>query len=583
MPTSTSQFTLAGPSPTLPTEIAGCGDVLFDHIPDPLLLIDCLGEGNFTVTAANRAARELFQGEKNADREVPIIGRPIEAVLPEEVVESARACYRNGKVVGGPLRTEFADPRGIGSFDLAVTAICGTDGPVTHLIISAHDVTEARRREAELQRVQANLSTLLNQTPDFMWLLRCEANDAFIVEAVNPAGLAIVHRVYEKARGMSIIGADLRDFAPKVLIDHVLADYRDCVATGQFVRHEFVAPENQLVMDRITVPSIGENGRITQLSISIRNVTEARRREAELGSALRENEKIMQQLHDTQNELVAAARQAGMAEIANNVLHNVGNVLNGVNVSADLVTRKIRESKVQGLAKAVQLINDHAADLGDFFTRDERGKILPGYLNKLGVALAAEQQGILEELASLTKSIDHIKDIVATQQSYAGAANFVEPIHVRDLIEDALRMKAGALARSRIEIVKEFAETPVIALDKSRMLQILINLVSNATQAMEAMPDRPHRLTLVTDIADSSDRPRVRICVTDNGDGIAPENMERLFVHGFTTRPEGHGFGLHSCVLAAAEMGGTLTARSDGQGKGASFTLEFPIGTGCHP
>ncbi|MDP3814515.1 DAHL domain-containing protein [Pseudomonas sp.] len=280
------------------------------------------------------------------------------------------------------------------------------------------------------------------------------------------------------------------------------------------------------------------------------------------------------ELRETQSELVSTARQAGMAEIASNVLHNVGNVLNSVNVSADLVSRKVRGSKAQGLAKAVQLINEHSSDLGDFMTLDEKGKLLPGYLNQLVAALASEQQGIVEELAQLTKSIDHIKEIVATQQSYAGASSLVEPVQITDLFEDALRIHAGALIRQQIRVIKEYGELPLLWLDKHRLLLILVNLISNAKQAMAGLDEQLRALTLSVKLLDPRN---VRICVQDQGEGIAPENLTRIFAHGFTTRQDGHGFGLHSCVLAAKEMGGSLTAHSDGAGKGATFTLELPL------
>ena len=294
-------------------------------------------------------------------------------------------------------------------------------------------------------------------------------------------------------------------------------------------------------------------------------------------AALHANEKITEALRTAQGELLATARQAGMAEIATNVLHNVGNVLNSVNVSAGVVSQQVRASKAAGLTRAVQMINEHAADLGDFLTHDEKGRQLPGYLGKLAETLAAEQASVLDELGQLGKSIDHIKDIVATQQSYAGASRLVEPVQIRDLVDDALRMNAGALARHDVTVVKEIAELPPVQLDRHRVLQILVNLISNAKQAMEAMVGRPHRMTLRVNVADGEAGRNLRICVEDQGEGIAAENMARIFTHGFTTRQNGHGFGLHSCILAAHEMGGTLTARSDGPGLGAVFTLELPI------
>ena len=297
-------------------------------------------------------------------------------------------------------------------------------------------------------------------------------------------------------------------------------------------------------------------------------------RTAELQAALGENEKITHELRQTQSELVATARQAGMAEIATNVLHNVGNVLNSVNVSAELVSRRVRASKAQGLAKAVQLINQHTADLGDFISHDAKGKLLPTYLNQLVEAIAAEQQGIVEELANLAKSVGHIKEIVATQQSYAGASSMVEPVRLTDLLEDALRIHAEALGRQRISVIKTFAATPPLLLDKHRLLLILVNLISNAKDALSAPANQSRTLTLSVRLLDEGN---LQICVQDDGEGIPAENLARIFAHGFTTRKNGHGFGLHSCALAAMEMGGSLTAHSEGPERGATFTLELPI------
>ncbi|RON18277.1 histidine kinase [Pseudomonas brassicacearum] len=287
-------------------------------------------------------------------------------------------------------------------------------------------------------------------------------------------------------------------------------------------------------------------------------------------------EERTRELRDTQSELLDSARQAGMAEIATNVLHNVGNVLNSVNISADLVSRKLRASKAQGLRKAMQLINEHPDDLGAFLTQDQKGKLLPGYLNQLVEAIALEQQGMTDELAQLSKSVDHIKDIVATQQSYAGANSLLEPLHISELLEDALRMNSGALTRHHVRVIKEYGEVPLFMGDKHRLLLILINLISNAKYAMSGLSNRPRQMTLGVKIVDDT---TLQISVKDDGEGIAEENMTRIFAHGFTTRKEGHGFGLHSCALAAIEMNGHLTAHSDGPGKGAQFTLQIPLKT----
>ncbi|OPG71456.1 histidine kinase [Pseudomonas ogarae] len=275
-----------------------------------------------------------------------------------------------------------------------------------------------------------------------------------------------------------------------------------------------------------------------------------------------------------QTELNAKSRQAGMAEIATTVLHNVGNVLNSVNVSAELVSSQMRTSKAQGLGKVAQMMNEHVHDLSDFLTKDHKGKMLPDYLLKLAKVVAQEQQGIIEELEQLTKGIDHIKTIVAAQQSYAVAVSIVETVPVAELIDDALRMSAGLLARQEVTVVKDIADLPLLPLDRHRMLLILVNLINNAKQALDGVIDRSRCVTFGASLADGA---VLRITVADNGNGIAPEHLARIFSHGFTTRKDGHGFGLHSCALAAQEMGGSLIVRSDGAGQGATFILDIPL------
>ena len=279
-------------------------------------------------------------------------------------------------------------------------------------------------------------------------------------------------------------------------------------------------------------------------------------------------------MRQVQTELNAKSRQAGMAEIATTVLHNVGNVLNSVNVSAELVSSQMRTSKAQGLGKVAQLMNEHVNDLSDFLTKDHKGKMLPNYLLKLAEVVTAEQQSIIEELGQLTKGIDHIKTIVAAQQSYAVAVSIVETVPVPELIEDALRMSGGSLSRQEVTVVKEMADLPLLSLDRHRVLLILVNLIRNAKQALDGVTDRSPCITFGTSLADG---PVLRITVADNGNGITPEHLARIFSHGFTTRKDGHGFGLHSCALAAQEMGGSLNVHSDGAGQGATFTLDIPL------
>jgi signal transduction histidine kinase len=221
----------------------------------------------------------------------------------------------------------------------------------------------------------------------------------------------------------------------------------------------------------------------------------------------------------------------------------------------------------------VALIKEREADLGNFLTNDPKGKQIPAYLATLGEHLIAEQAGALKELDQLQKSIEHVKEIVSMQQSLARASGTMEIIKLTDLVEDALQMNANAFARHKIEIVRDLSEVPMVTTQKHKVLQILINLLRNAKQACDGV-ERPDKRLNVRVGADTE---FVRVAIEDNGIGIAPENLARIGSHGFTTKKDGHGFGLHSGMQAAKELGGALIAHSDGVGKGATFTLELPL------
>jgi PAS domain S-box-containing protein len=281
------------------------------------------------------------------------------------------------------------------------------------------------------------------------------------------------------------------------------------------------------------------------------------------------------ELERVHKQLMTASRQAGMAEVATNVLHNVGNILNSVNISASLVIERVKQSKAPGVSRLAALLQEQGSAVGEFMVNDERGKRIPEYLTSLGDALMGDQKVALEELASLRENLEHIKDTVAMQQSYAKLCGITETIAVADLVEDSLRLNAGAFVRHGVTLRREFTEVPPITVDKHKVLQILVNLVRNAKYACDESGRSDKLLTLRIEKAPAG----VRICVIDNGVGIPAENMSRLFTHGFTTRVDGHGFGLHSGALAAQELGGSLQVMSDGPGRGATFVLELP----CSP
>jgi PAS domain S-box-containing protein len=286
---------------------------------------------------------------------------------------------------------------------------------------------------------------------------------------------------------------------------------------------------------------------------------------------IKEVENKVESLH---KELLLTSHQAGMAEVATGVLHNVGNVLNSVNVSATLLSDRLRGCPAQNIIKALDLVREHQANLAAYLADDPKGKLLPGYLQTLAEHLAGEQKEMMEEFEGLAKNIEHIKEIVAMQQNYARLCGVVETLPAAELVEDAIRLNLGAFERHGITVVRDFRPVPPVTVDKHKVLQILVNLLRNAKYALDEQGPPEKRLTLRIEPRGPE---RIGISICDNGIGIAPENLTRIFGHGFTTRRDGHGFGLHSGALAAKQMGGELTAASDGLGAGATFCLELPV------
>ena len=272
--------------------------------------------------------------------------------------------------------------------------------------------------------------------------------------------------------------------------------------------------------------------------------------------------------------LLAVTRQAGMAEVATGVLYNVGNVLNSVNVSAGLTVEALRNSKLASLEKALALLDKNRGKLDDYFANDPKGKLVPEFLTQLTARLRFEQTGQLQELDTLVKHIAHIKSIISMQQRYAKVSGILEQVPVEELVEDGIKMNSEALERHGVTLERRFVPVPPVVADRHKVLQILVNLIRNAKYAVDHSPSAVKRV-IVSILAPSQQR--VQIQIQDNGIGIAPENLNRIFSHGFTTKEEGHGFGLHTSALAAKEMGGTLHARSDGLGHGALFVLELPV------
>lgn len=298
-------------------------------------------------------------------------------------------------------------------------------------------------------------------------------------------------------------------------------------------------------------------------------------RTEELRQQVAARERTNRELADAQRRLMQLSREAGMAEVATGVLHNVGNVLNSANVSVSLLREAVRNSELPQLARTVGLLETRRDTLAEFLRDDTRGRLVLPFLGQLSTQLDAEHRRLAEEIGTLQRSIEHIKEIVAMQQTFARTAAVLEEVSAAELLRHCLEIHQGSLDRHQVRFELEIApDVPALTTDRHNVLQILNNFVSNAIHATKAkLPGQ--RLIVVR--AERLDADRVALSVRDNGAGIPPENLPRIFRLGFTTRKDGHGFGLHSGVLAARSLGGALDVFSAGAGQGATFTLTLPV------
>ena len=377
---------------------------------------------------------------------------------------------------------------------------------------------------------------------------------------VNPAAVELVER-----DATTLLGAPLAEICASTAIPVTPWQLLACAPGGILAN---VDTEIQTQSGRSVPISIScglvrdQRGKITGVLMIARDITARRRAEAE--------QQALQQ------QLLEASRRAGMADVAANVLHNVGNILNSVNVTTHLLARTLRSSPTGDLGRVAAMMQEHASALGDYLTHDPKGQQIPGYLANLAEYLAQEQATMLKELTSLSKNIEHIKQIISMQQSLARFGGLQEPVLLTELMEQALAINLAALERQQIEVVREYAALPQVRLDRHQMLQILVNLISNAMHAMRTCPGRQHSLTLRVGPAEAMEG-WIRLQVCDTGMGIKAEHLTRIFAQGFTTKQDGHGFGLHSSALATKLMGGTLRPDSPGEGQGATFTLDVPV------
>ena len=445
------------------------------------------------------------------------------------------------------------------AFNQMLAQIQSQDNALQDAQRELRDQVNALQREiGERQRAEAahdRLTAILEATPDIV--ISADPNGSALY--LNHAGRQILGLAWDK----DITGLKTLDFHPDWAREIIVGEgFPAAMQKGSWAGETAILTSAGRVVyvSQVLIAHKNLEGVPEYFSSVMRDVTE--RRQAE------------EALRFSQQKLLETSRLAGMAEVATGVLHNVGNVLNSVNVSTGLVVEKLRRSKVSKLSQAAALLTARNGDLGNYLTHDPTGQKLPGYLTKLSQYLVEENTQLRGEVDLLARNIEHIKEVVAVQQSYAKVSGVLETLQAEHLVDDSIAMNIGAFERHGVILERKYSPSPAVRVDRHRVLQILINLLRNAKYALDDVQRLDKRITVsIAPVGEKS----VHVVVKDNGIGISQENLALVFSHGFTTRENGHGFGLHSGALAAQEMGGSLRAESLGVRRGATFTLELPV------
>ncbi|NUP97403.1 MAG: HAMP domain-containing protein [Planctomycetaceae bacterium] len=522
---------------------------------DLLYLVDADGSVRFGRVRDLESGAELRLAELDFDRLTP--GHPF-------LLQPGRAGAAESRQVGGLVLTGLG-PMFVASRPLA----CGEGGSVILGRILSPSVLETLAARTE---VPFEVLRLDGELP---------ARDADVLDEATASVEPVVATRDEHALDAWVALDDLRG-RPALLVRATLprsisASGSDAlrfalvstIAAGMLLLFVLLAVLRRAVIDPIA--------RLTDHALEIGRTDDygrkvALERDDELGVLSRELESMMGKLETSRAQLVDTARAAGMSEIATGILHNVGNVLNSVSVSSGQIAHRLKESRLPKLLKLAELVRDKGENLGAFIANDPKGKHVAPFLLDVSEALRQEREELEEESRALQEGVEHIAKLVQSQQELAGHKELLEPVELGPQVALAWSLVSRGLGPGLApQFEDSIPDLGRVLVDRHRLVQVLVNLLKNACESVRDAGRRPGRITVGVERSGE----RLSITVSDDGLGFDEATGAQLFRHGFTTKPGGHGFGLHSCANAATEMGGSLSARSDGPGRGATFVLEI--------
>lgn len=408
----------------------------------------------------------------------------------------------------------------------------------------ADEITKTKDARATEQRTMARLNALVDNVSLSIITIDTEG----LVKDFNPATPALFNQQPEQ-----LMDVHINQLIPRLNINGGL--FRQILNAGVDIELDAMAGETVKPVELSAIElSIKDDD--PQYILLLHDISQRKNYE--------------DRLRNLNQRLINTSRQAGIAEIATSILHNVGNVLNSVNTSVAMLRQNLDKNQIEGLRKSLQMLNEQGPAL---FQADGKGPQVLEYLGALATQLEDAKQDNIKELSQLKQNIKHIAEIVSAQQKFVCKSGVIEELNIAQLIEEALSINAVSMENNQVEIERDFEPVIEFKGERSKIVQILVNLIRNANEAMMQPQSSGPKITISADIVEQN----LIVNVQDSGEGISQANMTNMFRYGFTTKSDGHGFGLHSCALAAQEMQGKLKAYSDGEGQGARFELTLPL------
>ncbi|HEY0985945.1 MAG TPA: PAS domain-containing protein [Kofleriaceae bacterium] len=490
------------------------------------------------VVYATRSLCELV-GRSQED----LLGRPLPSVMPW--LENTRAQRTIAEAIsegrGGVALDAWGAPGEEPRWRQTTASVFGQG-----VLCVSRDVTQREKIRTEIENKNALMETFVNNIPDMAWVK--DRNSNFIIankafcDAVGMANEFLVNNTCDVCFG---------ELATKFKAD----DRVVMESKAQLRIEESIVDANQKVkwLETVKSPLRDAAGAIVGTVGIARDITERKRLNAALNTA---------------------SRLGGMAEVAIGVLHNVGNSINSVNVSASLVSDKLKAKSMKLLTRGTELLSAHKDDLVRFLTEDPTGKTFLQGLPVLLSSIVREQQEMSAEMEGVRGHLEQIMKTIQVQQEYARVTSVVEKCSLDQVIDEALSFVVARCKELGIQVKTEVVEMLDITQDRNQIVQILANLMRNAVDAL-VEADRPEKVIGI--VGQKHGDGRFWIEVSDNGTGISAEDQSAVFRYGFSTKRDGHGFSLHNASAVAQSLGGALTFSSDGKDRGSVFRLELPI------